>query len=42
MQLENNQLIDNIIKRNITDTANEITVSENKIQDILLEVRKRK
>ncbi len=42
MQLENNQLFDNIIKKNITDTANEITVSENNIQDILLEVRKRK
>ncbi|EPR09973.1 hypothetical protein [Ruminiclostridium papyrosolvens] len=42
MQLENNQLFDNIIKRNISDKANEITVSEKNMQDILLEVRKRK
>lgn len=40
--MDNNQLFDNIIKKNINDTANEIEVSENSIQEILLEVNKRK
>lgn len=40
--MDNNQLFDNIIKKNINDTANEIEVSENSIQKILLEVNKRK
>lgn len=40
--MNNNQLFDNIIKKNINDTANEIEVSENSIQEILLEVNKRK
>lgn len=42
MQMDNNQLFDNIIKKNINETANEIEVSENSIQEILLEVNKRK
>lgn len=40
--MDNNKLFDNIIKKNINDTANEIEVSENSIQEILLEVNKRK
>lgn len=40
--MDNNQLFDNIIKKNINDTANEIEVSENSIRKILLEVNKRK
>lgn len=40
--MDNNQLFDNIIKKNINETANEIEVSENSIQEILLEVNKRK